>query len=257
MLLHTIRSIVVDDEASSRENILILLEEFCPEVEILGVADTVQSAAKMIEKHDPQLVFLDIQLGPETAFTLLEQLGEIEFEIIFVTAYDHFAVRAFEFMAIDYLLKPINIEKMTRAVDKASKRIGKNSFHVSMEEMIRQVKNFNRSQHKIALSTEVGYEMVHISEIMYCTASGSYTDFYLKSGANIMVSKNLKYYENMLREYEFFRSHTTALVNLFYVKLIDRTEGGSLEMEDGRRLPVSKAKRREMEALIKEKRRLI
>ncbi|TXF89950.1 response regulator transcription factor [Neolewinella aurantiaca] len=252
-----LKSIVVDDEASSRENILILLEEFCPDVNVAGVASSVKKAAELIEDENPQLVFLDIQLGTETAFTLLEQLNEISFEIIFVTAYDRFAIRAFEFMAISYLLKPIDVDKLTQAVDSAVKRVGVKSFHVSMEEMVQQVRNFNRKQHKIALSTEKGYEMVHINEITYCVANGSYTNFHFKSGSTITVSKNLKYYERLLEDYDFFRSHTTALINLLYVKRIDRSDGGSLVMEDDCMLPVSKARRKELEALIKEKRRLI
>lgn len=252
-----ITSVVIDDEANSQENILYLLDKYCPSIEMVGVANDVNSGQQIIEHYKPQLVFLDIQLGAETAFTLLENLSEIKFEIIFITAYDNFAIRAFDFMAIDYLLKPIDIKKLVNAVENATKRIGSKSFHVSMEEVVQQVRNFNRSQHKIALSTENGYEMVYVNEIIYCIASGSYTDFYFRSGATITVSKNLKYYENLMSEYGFFRSHVSSLINMLYVKRIDRTNGGSLVMEDDRVLPVSRAKRKELEALIKDNRRLI
>ncbi|WP_020571652.1 LytR/AlgR family response regulator transcription factor [Neolewinella persica] len=256
MISQSIKSIIVDDEANGRENINILLKEFCPEVEIIGVASNLREAENLIKGKRPELVFLDIQLGAETAFTLLNRLNTIDFEIIFVTAHDHFALRAFEFMAVDYLLKPIEIDKLRNAVTHAVSRIGQKSLHLSMEEMMMHVQNFNRGQHKIALATQNGYEMVYIKDIMYCTADGSYTHFHFVSGDVLIVSKNLKYYENLLKGYSFIRGHNTALVNLRFIKRIDRTGGGSIVMEDDKALPVAKAKRLELESRIKENRRL-
>lgn len=252
----SIKSIIVDDEANGRENINFLLNEFCPEIEITGVASNLKEAENLIRGKRPQLVFLDIQLGAETAFTLLNRLESIDFEIIFVTAHDHFALRAFEFMAVDYLLKPIEIDKLRNAVTNAVNRIGQKTLHLSMEEMMMHVQNFNRGQHKIALATQQGYEMVYIKDIMYCTADGSYTHFHFVSGEVLIVSKNLKYYENLLKDYSFIRGHNTVLVNLRFVKRIDRTGGGSIVMEDDKVLPVAKAKRLELESRIKETRRL-
>jgi two-component system LytT family response regulator len=256
MITQNIKSIIVDDEANGRENINILLEEFCPEIEIVGIASNLREAENLIKGKRPQLVFLDIQLGAETAFTLLSRLDSINFEIIFVTAHDHFALRAFEFMAVDYLLKPIEIDKLRTAVTNAVSRIGEKSLHLSMEEMMLHVQNFNRGEHKIALATQQGYEMVYIKDIMYCIADGSYTHFHFKTGEELVVSKNLKYYENLLKDYSFIRGHNTALVNLRFIKRIDRTGGGSIVMEDNKALPVAKAKRLELESRIKENRRL-
>lgn len=252
-----ITSLIIDDEANSQENIFILLNKYCPQVSVVGIAGNLEAAEKLILEHNPQLVFLDIQLGATTAFSLLEKLKSINFEIIFITAHHDFAVKAFNFAALDYLLKPVDISKLIKAVDNAVAKIGSRTIHNSMEVMMQQLKNFNRNQQKIGLATSAGYEMVYINEIMYCMANGSYTDFYFQSGEKLTVSKNLKYYENLLHDYDFLRSHNTALVNLFFIKRIDRTDGGGLLMENGTLLPVSKTKRKELEDRIKENKRLI
>jgi len=205
-----ITSLIVDDEANSRENILILLNKYCPQVLVAGTADNLEDAEELIGEVNPQLVFLDIQLGAKTAFTLLEKLKTVNFEIIFITAHNKFAVEAFNFSAIDYLLKPIDIDKLVKAVDNATSKIGSKTIHNSMEVMMQHLKSFNRSQQKIGLATSAGYEMVYISEIMYCMANGSYTDFFFESGEKLTVSKNLKYYEKLLSDYNFLRSHNTA-----------------------------------------------
>ncbi|MEO0732289.1 MAG: LytTR family DNA-binding domain-containing protein [Bacteroidota bacterium] len=252
----TIPSLIVDDEASSRENISILLEQFCPEVKVVGVAANLRQATQLITDQRPQLVFLDVQLGADTAFMLLKQLGAIDFEIIFITAHNHYALKAFEFMAVDYLLKPVEIPALIKAVTNAGKRLASKSLHLSMEQMMMHVEDFNRDRHKLALATGKGYEMVYIRDITYCLADGSYTHFYFRNGEELVVSKNLKYYENLLVPYGFIRSHNTTLINLQYVKTIERTGGGALVMEDGKTLPVTKARRQELEARIKNDRRL-
>lgn len=252
-----ITALVVDDEASSRENICILLQEFCPHISILGTAGTITEAELKLIELKPQLVFLDIQLGADTIFTLLKRIPKLQAEIIFISAHDHFALSAFEFMAIGYLLKPIDIPKLIKAVDHASKMISNKRNSLSLEQVIMQVENINRKQHKIALSTSRGYELVYVSEIMYCEADGSYTHFYFSDGRTMVVSKNLKYYEKMLENYGFVRSHNTILANLRFVKALDRTSGGGLILENGKMLAVTKTKRKELEDLIREQRRLV
>ncbi len=252
-----ITSVIIDDEANGRENLGMLLREYHPRIEVIGTATNLDDAEQLLLNREPQLLFLDIQLGAETAFSLLGRLESTNFELIFVTAHENYALRAFEFMAIDYLLKPIDIGKLEKAVINAIERIDNKTMHVSMEEMMLHVRNFNRNQHKIALSTQTGYEMVYIREIMYCQSEGSYTRFRFTDGEELLVSKNLKYYENLLHEYGFSRSHNTTLVNLLYVKRLERSAGGYLVMENDRTLPVSKSKRQDLEALIKEQRRLI
>lgn len=257
MSFEKITAVVVDDEESCRENLMLLLERYCPRVEIVSTAATLNDAAVQILRHEPLLVFLDINLGAENAFTLLEQLEPLKFEVIFTTAHHGYAIKAFNVKAIDYLLKPIELEALITAVEKATERIQSKELRNSMDEVIEQVQSINRNKHKIGLATASGYEMVYIKDIAYCLASGSYTEFVFTSGEKLTVSKNLKYYENALTDYGFLRSHNTALVNLAYIKRIERVDGGGLVMEDGNFLPVSRQKRKEMEEKIKENRRLL
>lgn len=252
-----INSVIVDDEVNIRENINILLQESCPSINIVGEAGTIDEAEELILDVKPQLVFLDIQMGSETVFTLLRRLPVVDFEIIFVTAFDTYALKAFEYMAAGYLLKPIERPKLISVVQQAVAKIGNHAFTVSLDQMMMQVENFNRSKHKIALSTAKGYELVYINDIMYCESDGSYTHFHFREGPELVVSKNLKYYENMLVEYGFIRSHNTVLVNLRFIKTIERSSGGGIIMEDGKTLAVSKTRRQELEQRIKERRRLV
>lgn len=257
MTLESITSIVVDDEANNRENIQMLLREFCPMVTIVGEAENLEEARKAIDEEQPQLVFLDIQVGNETVFSLLSQLEEIDFAIIFVTAHEKHALRAFEFMAVDYLMKPIQIPALVKAVNNAILRIKPNKAVTPMDDILKQLEIFNRTRHKVALATSRGAEMVYIKDIMYCQADGSYTRFTFLTGPPLVVSRNLKYYENILSEYDFVRCHNTTLVNLQYVKVLERAGGGAIIMEDGTELPISKTKRMELDARIKLNRRLI
>lgn len=252
-----ISAVIIDDEASGRENISFLLEEFFPMINVVGTAGGIAEAEKLILNTLPQLAFLDISLGNENVFTLLEKLPKLELEIIFVTANEDYMSKAFEFMALGYLIKPIDTTAFIKKVNQAVKRIGTKGQNISIEQIMMQVEDFNRNKHKIALSTAKGYELVYINEIMYCEADGSYTHFHFREGPELVVSKNLKYYENMLVEYGFIRSHNTVLVNLRYIKTIERSSGGGIIMEDGKTLAVSKTKRQELEQRIKEHRRLV
>lgn len=253
-----ISTIIVDDEANSRENLALLLREFCPAIELVGMASNIKEAAYLLEKAKPQLAFLDIQLGSKTVFSLLSRLERKDFEIIFISAHEKFALRAFRFMAVDYLVKPIKIPELVKSVNNAIPRIEeKQQQHLPMDEIMLHLRNFNRDKHKIALATDKGYQMVYIHDIMYCLADGSYTHFVFKGRGEIVVSKNLKFYENLLSEYGFVRTHNTSLINPQYVELFDRRAGGSLLMEDGKNLPISKMKRQELVARIKDKRRLV
>lgn len=252
-----ITTLIVDDEANSRENLQMLLREFCPSVRVIGEAGCLPSAKDLILEKEPMLVFLDIHLGNETVFTLLTELKEIKFAIIFVTADEDHALRAFEFMAIDYLVKPAQIPALVKAVNNAIARISAKDVMTPVEDIMEHLKGFNRTQHKIALATSRGHELVYINEIMYCQADGSYTKFTFKSGEELVVSRNLKYYEKMLTNYDFVRCHNSTLINLHYVKILERKGGGAVIMEDEAELPISRTKRQELDALIKEKRRLI
>lgn len=250
-------AILVDDEPNGLENLSLLLQEFCPDVLVLATAATLLDAEAAIRSHQPDLLFLDIQIGSQTIFEMLGKLDRIDFEIIFVTAYDHFALKAIEFMALDYLLKPIEIPKLLKAVDKARSSASERSIGTHLQQLMLNLKNLNSDQHKIAFATSEGYELVYVSSLLYIQADGSYSHIHFKDGSTITVSRHLKFYERLLEEYGFLRIHQSALVSLRYIQKVARSEGGYVEMEDGKRLPISKTKRQELESAIKTKRRVI
>lgn len=253
----TIKTLLVDDEIKGRENLSMLLAEFCPKVEVVASASNLRDAAGLIALHDPDLLFLDIQIGSKTIFELLESMDRLRAEIIFVTAHEHFALRAFQFMALDYLLKPIEIPALVKAVERTQKNIGSRSLHLYLKQLMLNLKTMNQDQHKIALATTDGYHLVPVNGLLYCLADGSYTVIYFADGTQLTVSRHLKYYERMLEEYGFRRIHQSALINLRFISKLARTEGGYVEMGDGKRLPINKVSRQELEAAIKTNRRLI
>lgn len=252
-----IKSVIIDDEANARENLHLLINEFCKEIVICGEANSIHTGLALIRDEKPQLVFLDIQLGSQTVFELLEQLDHIDFQIIFVTAHDHFALKAIEFSAIDYLLKPIEIPKLIKAVEKAEKQLQPSKINQRLDNLFQNLKSTTKHNHKIALNTSEGYEMIYVNHIMYCIADGSYTHFHFTDRTTIIVSKNLKHYQGLLEEYNFNRCHNSCLVNLIYIQTIGRTQGGYIKMEDGKMLPISKASRLKLELKIKTSNRLI
>lgn len=252
-----IQCAIIDDEKTARENISLLLHEFCSEIEIIGEADSIESGLELIQNENPQLVFLDIQLGSRTVFELLKQLKTIDFSIIFITAYDHFAIKAIQFSAIEYLLKPIEIHQLTKAVEKARKQILSNKNDSRISNLLQNLNSSSKSGHKIAVATSEGYELIYVSQIMYCIADGSYTHFHFTDRDHIIVSKNLKYYQNLLTGYRFRRCHSSCLINLTYIQTIGKSDGGFIKMEDGKILPISKQSRTELELMIKTHNRLI
>lgn len=249
-------SVIIDDEANARENIAILLQDFFPNISIIGEADSVPSGIDLLENTNPDIVFLDIQLGARTAFELLDQIANRDFQFIFITAFDSYAIKAFELMALDYLLKPIEISKLVKAIEKAKVTKSANRSNDRLENLIQNLKQTPESKQKIALATSEGYEMIYIDQILYCIADGSYTHFHFKEMPKKVVSKNLKYYENLLSEYNFIRSHSSCLVNKSYIQTIGKTQGGFLKMEDGKVLPISKHSRSLLENQIKATNRL-
>lgn len=252
-----IRSVIIDDEANARENLHLLINEFCEEIIICGEANSIHAGLTLIHEEKPQLLFLDIQLGSQTVFKLLEQLNQSDFQIIFVTAHDHFALKAIEFSAIDYLLKPVEIPKLLKAVDKVKKRLQSSILDQRIENLFQNLNSNTNRDHKIALTTSEGYEMIYVSDIMYCIADGSYTHFHFKDKNSLIVSKNLKHYQGLLEEYSFSRCHNSCLVNLSYIKTIGKSQGGFIKMEDGKILPISKNARIKLETRIKASNRLI
>jgi two-component system LytT family response regulator len=238
-----IRTVVIEDEEHSRKMLMAMLQEHCRAINVVGSADSVKSGLTAIAEQKPELVFLDIELQSETSFEILEKLPEINFELVFTTAFDHYALKAIKFCAIDYLLKPIDLNELKVAVAKAEKRLNREYLNRNLEVLVNNLKSSSQNNHKIALSTLEGLLFVNVSDIIYCESSGPYTKFILKQADRIVTSRHLKEYENMLNGYEFFRIHKSYLVNLREIKKYVRGEGGQLFMSDGAALSVSKQRK--------------
>lgn len=237
-----INAIIVDDELKSRESLKILLEEFCDNVVVKALCQDVAEAVQAIQQYKPDVVFLDIQLQRETGFDLLTQLGDFDFEVIFTTAYAEYAIKAFKFAAIDYLLKPIDIEELKRALTKVEKRMNA-SISLRLQQLMQNLKNTSSENYKLALPTTDGLVFVKMQDILYCEASSNYTEITVMDGKKYIVSRTLKEYEDMLGEHNFYRIHNSYLINLNAIKKYVRGEGGYVIMANDKSLDVSKRKK--------------
>ena len=237
-----IKSIIVDDELKSRESLQILLTDFCENVTVEALCQNVEEGIQAIDTHKPDVVFLDIQMQRETGFDLLAKLENIEFEVVFTTAHSEYAIKAFQFSAIDYLLKPIDIEELKRSVNKIEKKLNAD-ISVRLENLIQNLKPAQNPIKKIALPTADGLLFVKIDDILYCVASSNYTEFFVNDGKSYLVSRTLKEYDEMLSDFNFSRIHNSYLINLNAIKKYVRGEGGYVIMNNDVSLDVSKRKK--------------
>lgn len=234
-----IRTIIVDDEQSCIDALQIKLEETCPEVIVSDTCTNIQQAADAIARHDPHLVFLDINMPEDDGFALLEKFNFIPFEIIFVTAFDRFALRAFEFNALNYLLKPVAAQDIVTSVNRYKKRTHSDTSLMQLQSLLHDVRNTQRGIDKIALPTGSGYRFVLIKDIVRLEASSNYTIFYLTDQSQVVVSKTLKEYETMLEQQPFIRIHNSHLINLSLIREYHKGQGGTIVMSDGSEIEVS------------------
>lgn len=244
------KALIVDDEASNLENLQQLLKTYADDVHVCAVAESVDEAVSAIKQHQPQLVFLDIQLHAQTGFDLLKQLGEINFEIIFITAYNQYAIQAIRFSALDYLLKPIDIDELTAAINKARNLIQQKQKNERLGYLLEYLKDENKATPRIALPMLGETRYVNIADIVRCEADNTYTLFVLNNGEKILVSKTLKEYADMLTGHRFLRTHQTHLVNMAYIKSWLREDGGSLLLTDQTKIPISKLNREKVKAAL-------
>jgi two-component system, LytTR family, response regulator len=250
MELEKIRAIIVDDEERARNTLQLLLKNYCPEVEVLANVSNVPEAVLAINKLRPDLVFLDIEMPEYNGFELIGFFREIDFEIIFVTAYSEYAIKAFEVSAVDYLLKPVDIEQLENAVKKVKQR---RKFNNMQERLDLMKENYGRDDiRKIALPKSDGLLFVDVSEIIMIEADGAYSNVFLKDNSKILVSKKLRFFEDILsnRKY-FFRSHRSFIVNLNYIEKYSRNEG-ILALCNAKKIQVARERKSEFESLLKE-----
>ena len=245
-----ITALIVDDEFQSRNYLSKLMLQSVPHVKLIGQAANSDEAFTSINELNPDIVFLDIMLKNDTGFDLLQKFSEINFEIIFTTAFNEFAIKAFKFNALDYLLKPIDREELIIAIERAKKRILEQHKPVpgQMENLFESIKGQHLVQNKIAIPTADGFEIMDLGDILYCQSNSSYTHFYLSNKRKLTSSYPLRQYDEMLTEKNFFRAHKSFLVNLSHIKQYRKGEGGTVVMTDGQEIEVS---RRNKEAFIK------
>ncbi|MEO7046541.1 MAG: LytTR family DNA-binding domain-containing protein, partial [Ferruginibacter sp.] len=229
-----------------------MLQQYFPEIIVLGEASSVEQGLEGINEHKPNIVFLDIQLKEETGFDLLNRLPKIDFGLIFVTAYNQYALKAFRFNAIDYLLKPIIPQELIEAVNKVKQRIGstKTDSKKLVDQLYKDIQDPKKVHDKIAISTSDGFNIVSINEIIYCHAISNYTRFYLTDGKSILSSYTLKQYDELLTTQSFFRAHRSYLINMSHVKMYKKGEGGEIVMSNGDEIELSRTHKTEFLQLL-------
>ena len=237
-----IKAIIIDDETDCCETIAELLQTHCPEVTVTGIYHNGAEALPAILQHQPDLVFLDVEMPKMNGFEMLEQLTQVNFDIIFTTSYDQYALKAIRFSAIDYLLKPIDRNELQKAVQKIMQR-SQRTISKQVEILMQRIHQPAKSISKIALPTMEGLQMLPVDSIISCESDGNYTTLLLKTRQKLVVSTSLKEMEEVLEDYSFVRVHRSYLVNLNEVEKYVKGEGGYLVMSDGSSVDVSRNKK--------------
>ena len=241
-MIKTLKTLIVDDESDAVNFIRSIIREYCPKLEVIGTAHSVMDGVKFILEQEPELVFLDVEMPHGGGFDLLAHFPEKSFDVVFITAFNQYALRAIKFSAVDYILKPINISEFIGAVDKViDKRSHAGNQNENYQELLGNLRSAMPT--KLAIPTAEGMEYLNTKEIIRIEADRSYCWFHLNDGKKHLVSRNLKEYQDLLSDRHFFRPHNSHLINLEFVKKYVRQEGGYIEMTDGTQIPISRIKR--------------
>lgn len=231
------------------------LSLYAPDIQILGEADSVKSGINAIEYHQPNVVFLDIQLGDGTGFDILEQLvqknGSLSCHVVFITAHEQYAVKAFRFSALDYLLKPVDPEELRKVIEKIKKALTVNDNYAHIDLLLENIRKKVDKFKRIALSTSDGIHLFEVSDIIRCESQDNYTKFYIKDSKPILIAKTLKEYEDLLSEQGFERIHQSHLINLAYLRSYIKKDGGYAVMADNSHLPISQRKKERLQELLR------
>ena len=249
--MRKIRTLIVDDIPKCRQLLCLIISSHFPELEIVGEAGNNNDALKMIVELKPELVFLDIELKDKTSFELLQLLPQIDFDIIFTTAHDKYAIQAIRFSALDYLMKPIIVGELRDAVKRVFEKKDKSERSRQIDALVYNI-SYSNADKKIALPTLTGLEFISISEVIRCEASGNYTYFILDDGSKLLISRTLLEFEKMLSPYHFFRIHQSHLINLRLIKKMSKGDSGTLVMQDGSEIEIARRKKGDLMEVLKE-----
>lgn len=239
-----ITAVLIDDEANNLDNLLRLLTQYCPEVTVLGTALDATTGKELITTQHPGLVFLDIQMPGVTGLDLLQQLPHHDFQLIFVTAYDHYGIQAVKFAAVDYLLKPIDTRELRQAVDKAIRRHHEKQKNTQVDNLLQLLQRQSfKEEHRIALTTLKETRFLYTRQIVRCESDNNYCYFFLDNGEKLLVSRPIYEFEPLLTDYGFIRCHQSHLINKQHVRSWMREDGGYLLLDNGDTVPVSRARK--------------
>lgn len=236
------RVILIDDDAVVRDNLKTLLSIYAPDCEVVAEADGVKAGIELLKSNKPDLLLLDVEMKDGTGFDLLSIYGDLDFKVIFVTGHNEFAIKAFKFSAIDYVLKPVDPDDLVNALQKARILLDRNEQNLKVANLV-QNKDKNQEEQKIILKDSETVFLVAIKDIVRCESEGNYTKFFLSDGRKITITKTLKEYDQLFKDHHFFRAHQSHLINLIHFDRYEKKEGGIVHMKDGSVLPVAVRKR--------------
>jgi two-component system LytT family response regulator len=250
-----ITAIIIDDDPNLRNGMRELLTFYAPDIQIVGEAEDVATGVTVMDKLKPQVVFLDIQLKDGTGFDVLEQIamknGKTTSHIVFITAHEEYAIKAFRFSALDFLLKPVDPDELEIVIGKIRTVLEKNDSYAHIDLLLENIRKKVDNFKRIALTTSTGIHLFEVSDIIRCEGEDNYTTFYIKNSKPVIISRTLKEYEDLLSEYGFERIHQSHLINLAYLKSYVKKDGGYIVMADNSQLPISQRKKERLQELIK------
>lgn len=238
-----LKAVIIDDENDSRQILANYLSKYCPDVKVCGFGESVATGLEAIKKYEPEIVFLDIEMPYGNGFDLLDKVDNINFETVFVTAFDNYAIRALNQSAAYYLLKPVDIDELIKAVEKIKLDREKENYS-SRAQLL--ATNIHAERQRIMLPTLEGFEIVTIHSILYCEAADNFTKFFFENGNPILICRTLKYFEDILTEHRFVRIHRSYLINPEFVIRYSKGKGGSVTMKNNQELEVSPNKKKEL-----------
>ena len=237
------KTIIIEDDISALRVLKNLIQDHCPDLQIIDTASNVQEGIQLIQKTSPELVFLDVEMPQGTSFDILQAFPRIDFKIIFTTAHEKYALKAIKFSALDYLLKPIDTDEFTQAIDKVRHEMQKEITNLKVSTLLQNLTNPSNLSKQIILKDKYGVQPTNIEDIIRLEASGSYTQFFIEGQNSIVTSKVLKEYAALLPEEYFFRCHQSHLVNLNYLLRYDKRDGDFLILKNGHKVPLAMRKK--------------
>lgn len=238
-----IKTAIIEDEENSLQVLTGLINQFAPDLEICGVAGRVADAIMLLETQKPDLVLMDVHLADGTSFDVLKQLREREFVLIMITAYDNYAIEAFRFSAVDYLLKPVGIPELEEAIERARKNISVTIRQNTIDKLLYNLGRRTGVERKINIPTVNGYEFIDLKQIAWCESDGPYTTFHLANKSKVMSSRHLGFYEELLENHNFCRIHNTTIINMQFVKSYIKGRAGHVLLTDGTKLELAQRRK--------------